>query len=184
MDEDDGFALIGRQSFNRVHERFPENIPLLRLQNSECLRNSDERIPIRIWLTCHFGWWQVNHSNAAFPPPSMSTNCINPQSLESFVEPTFVEIELVGEVACSVCDKKISQVFQDFLAEVCSIRYFAVRDLNHEIRFASPKQDRQHGAHQLLVVRPPSLTHKMDETLRAQVARSIAIDDQEMSPQV
>ena len=49
MDEDDGVALIGWQSFDRFHERLPENIPLLRRQNPEGLRHSGESILISVW---------------------------------------------------------------------------------------------------------------------------------------
>ena len=108
---------------------------------------------------------QVDHLNGAFAPSFISTNRIDAQGSERLVEPTFVEVELVWEVTRSVCHEKIRQVFQNFLPKAPSVRHATVRNLNQEIRFAPPKQHWQHSAHQPLIVRPPPLSNKMDETL-------------------
>ena len=178
-------AFIGRQSFDLLHERFPENIPLLRRQNLECVRHSGECILITFWFTCRFGWRQVDHSNAAFPPPYISTNRIDAQGPERFVEPTFVEIELVGEGARPVCHEKIRQVFQNCLAEGLQ-RPGIPPSGTLTKRFASHRSSKtgNTGAHQLLVVRPPPLSHQMDETLGAQIAGGVAISDQETGLQL
>ena len=139
---------------------------------------------MNVWLTCHFGWWQLRHSNAAFPTPYVSTNRIDAQGSKRFVEPTFVEVELVGEVSGSIWHEKIRQVVQNFLAEVCSVGHCTVRDLNQEIGFASLKQHSQHSVHGPLAARSPPLSDKMDETLGVQIAEGIAIGDQQTALQL